>query len=209
MAIIDHPNKNNLSNIDTIIFDSYSTLLTTPELRIRKYLEDYSLQKQKEIFQILEKTNTFEDVLNTIQFKNENKKNEFLSIIKNDLKTIKPYPETIDVLNKLKEKYTILIDSYLLPPYEEPIIKYFNQIVNKIILSFQEEFPKWEDQHYENLKNRLNKSWDKILFIWDNYKKDYILPKSHNFNALHLQRTGKTHQESIEDLNELVTLLNN
>jgi len=209
MAIIDHPNKNNLSNIDTIIFDSYSTLLTTPELRIRKYLEDYSLQKQKEIFQILEKTNTFEDVLNTIQFKNENKKNEFLSIIKNDLKTIKPYPETIDVLNKLKEKYTILIDSYLLPPYEEPIIKYFNQIVNKIILSFQEEFPKWEDQHYENLKNRLNKSWDKILFIWDNYKKDYILPKNHNFNALHLQRTGKTHQESIEDLNELVTLLNN
>jgi len=209
MAIIDHPNKNNLSNIDTIIFDSYSTLLTTPELRIRKYLEDYSLQKQKEIFQILEKTNTFEDVLNTIQFKNENKKNEFLSIIKNDLKTIKPYPETIDVLNKLKEKYTILIDSYLLPPYEEPIIKYFNQIVNKIILSFQEEFPKWEDQHYENLKNRLNKSWDKILFIWDNYKKDYILPKNHNFNALHLQRAGKTHQESIEDLNELVTLLNN
>jgi len=209
MAIIDHPNKNNLSNIDTIIFDSYSTLLTTPELRIRKYLEDYSLQKQKEIFQILEKTNTFEDVLNTIQFKNENKKNEFLSIIKNDLKTIKPYPETINVLNKLKEKYTILIDSYLLPPYEEPIIKYFNQIVNKIILSFQEEFPKWEDQHYENLKNRLNKSWDKILFIWDNYKKDYILPKNHNFNALHLQRTGKTHQESIEDLNELVTLLNN
>jgi FMN phosphatase YigB (HAD superfamily) len=142
MAIIDHPNKNNLSNIDTIIFDSYSTLLTTPELRIRKYLEDYSLQKQKEIFQILEKTNTFEDVLNTIQFKNENKKNEFLSIIKNDLKTIKPYPETINVLNKLKEKYTILIDSYLLPPYEEPIIKYFNQIVNKIILSFLEEFPK-------------------------------------------------------------------
>lgn len=209
MAIIDHPNKNNLSNVDTIIFDSYSTLLTTPELRIRKYLEDYSLQKQKEIFQILEKTNTFEEVLNTIQFKNENKKNEFLSIIKNDLETIKPYPETIDVLNKLKEKYTILIDSYLLPPYEQPIIKYFNQIVNKIILSFQEEFPKWEDQHYENLKNRLNKSWDKILFIWDNYKKDYILPKNHNFNALHLQRTGKTHQESIEDLNELLTLLNN
>lgn len=209
MAIIDHPNKNNLSNVDTIIFDSYSTLLTTPELRIRKYLEDYSLQKQKEIFQILEKTNTFEEVLNTIQFKNENKKNEFLSIIKNDLETIKPYPETINVLNKLKEKYTILIDSYLLPPYEEPIIKYFNQIVNKIILSFLEEFPKWEDQHYENLKNRLNKSWDKILFIWDNYKKDYILPKNHNFNALHLQRTGKTHQESIEDLNELLTLLNN
>ena len=135
------------------------------------------------------------------------KKEQFVANIEKDLRNIKPFDESFSILDYLKDKYTIIVDSNLIPPYDQPIKENFWTIVDDMVLSFQEQFKKWEKEHYKMLKKRFWKEWNEILFVGDNYKNDYEYPKRSWMNALHLQRDGKTHVESVETLEELLNLL--
>ena len=182
----DYVITNELMDVNTIVLDAYGTLLTPSTLRVRKILDDFSVDKQKEIYNLLKKAQDFDDVLEIIPFLSKQKKEQFVANI---------------------DKYTIIIDSNLIPPYDQPIKENFWTIVDDMVLSFQEQFKKWEKEHYKMLKKRFWKEWNEILFVGDNYKNDYEYPKRSWMNALHLQRDGKTHVESVETLEELLNLL--
>jgi FMN phosphatase YigB (HAD superfamily) len=203
----DYVITNELMDVNTIILDAYWTLLTPSTLRIRKALEDFSTDKQQELYNLLKRAQDFEDVLEIIPFHSKQKREQFISNIKKDIDTIKPYDESLSILDYLKDKYIIVIDSNLIPPYDKPINENFWSIVDDTILSFQEQYKKWEKEHYKMLKKRFWKNGNEILFIGDNYKNDYEYPKRSWMNALHLQRDGKTHMESVETLEELLNLL--
>ena len=203
----DYVITNELMDANTVILDAYGTLLTPSILRVRKVLDDFSVDKQKEIYNLLKKAQDFDDVLEIIPFLSKKKKEQFIANIEKDIRNIKPYDETFSILDYLKDKYTIIVDSNLMPPYDQPIQENFWGIVDDMVLSFQEQFKKWEKEHYKMLKKRLWKEWHEILFVGDNYKNDYEYPKRSWMNALHLQRNWKTHVESVENLEELLDLL--
>ena len=203
----DYVITNELMDVNTIILDAYGTLLTPSTLKIRRTLDDFSVEKQKEIYSLLRRAQDFDDVLEIIPFLSRKKKEQFIANIEKDLANIKPYDETFSILDYLKDKYTIIVDSNLMPPYDEPIKNNFWSVVDDTILSFQELFKKWEKEHYKMIKKRFWKEGNEILFVGDNYKNDYEFPKRSWMNALHLQRNGKTHVESVETLEELLNLL--
>ena len=203
----DYVITNELMDVNTIVLDAYGTLLTPSTLRVRKILDDFSVDKQKEIYNLLKKAQDFDDVLEIIPFLSKQKKEQFVANIEKDLRNIKPFDESFSILDYLKDKCTIIVDSNLKTPYDQPIKENFWTIVDDMILSFQEQFKKWEKEHYKMLKKRFWKEWNEILFVGDNYKNDYEYPKRSWMNALHLQRNWKTHVESVENLEELLDLL--
>ena len=117
----DYVITNELMDVNTIILDAYGTLLTPSNLKIRKALEDFSVEKQKEIYSLLRRAQDFDDVLEIIPFLSRQKKEQFIANIEKDLANIKPYDETFSILDYLKDKYTIIVDSNLIPPYDVPI----------------------------------------------------------------------------------------
>ena len=203
----DHVIANELMDVNTIVFDAYWTLLVPSGLKIRDVLKDFSASKQKEIYNLIKSAQDFDSVLDAIPFPSKKKKEAFINTVQKDLEKIVPYDDSFPILSFLKDKYQLIIDSNLIPPYDIPITENFCKVVDWIIFSFQEQYSKWEKKHYDNLKKRLWKTGDEILFVWDSIKNDYEYPKSNKMNALHLQRNGKTHVESIETLEELLTLL--
>ena len=203
----DHIIANELMDVNTIVFDAYWTLLVPSGLKIRDVLKDFSASKQKEIYNLIKSAQDFDSVLDAIPFPSKKKKEAFINTVQKDLEKIVPYDDSFPILSFLKDKYQLIIDSNLIPPYDIPITENFWKVVDEIIFSFQEQYSKWEKNHYDNLKKRLWKTGDEILFVWDSIKNDYEYPKRNKMNALHLQRNGKTHVESIETLEELLTLL--
>jgi len=203
----DHLIANELMDVNTVIFDAYWTLLTPSTLKVRELLKDFSKGKQWEIYELLKKSQDFDEVIEIIPFQSKQKKEEFIGKVKRDVEKILPFDESVSILDFLKDKYQLIIDSNLIPPYDEPIRNNFSMLVDDTILSFQEQYPKWEKKHYELLKKRLGKKGEEILFVGDSIRNDYEFPKRSKMNALHLQRSGKTHIESIETLEELLSLL--
>ena len=203
----DYVITNELMDVNTIVLDAYGTLLTPSTLKVRKVLSDFTIKKQQELYNLLKRAQDFDDVLEIIPFLSKQKKEKFIADIEKDLKHIKPFDETLSILDYLKDKYTIIVDSNLIPPYDQPIKDNFWGIVDDMVLSFQEQYKKWEKEHYKMLKKRYWKGWNEILFVGDNFKNDYEYPKRSWMNALHLQRDWKTHVESVENLEELLELL--
>jgi FMN phosphatase YigB (HAD superfamily) len=121
----DYVITNELMDVNTIVLDAYGTLLTPSTLRVRKILDDFSVDKQKEIYNLLKKTQDFDDVLEIIPFLSKQKKDQFIANIEKDLRNIKPFDESFSILDYLKDKYTIIIDSNLIPPYDQPIKENF------------------------------------------------------------------------------------
>jgi FMN phosphatase YigB (HAD superfamily) len=121
----DYVITNELMDVNTIVLDAYGTLLTPSTLRVRKILDDFSVDKQKEIYNLLKKAQDFDDVLEIIPFLSKQKKEQFVANIEKDLRNIKPFDESFSILDYLKDKYTIIIDSNLIPPYDQPIKENF------------------------------------------------------------------------------------
>lgn len=117
----DYVITNELMDVNTIVLDAYGTLLTPSTLRVRKILDDFSVDKQKEIYNLLKKAQDFNDVLEIIPFLSKQKKEQFVANIEKDLRNIKPFDESFSILDYLKDKYTIIVDSNLIPPYDQPI----------------------------------------------------------------------------------------
>lgn len=201
--------NNRLDQVSHIVFDAYGTLLTPSQLRLKSHLQGLSQPEQAKIYETLRFSQTFDEVISAIPFQNEQKKADFIAQIRQDLEQIRPYEESTQVLSALREKYKLSIDSNLIVPYEEPILEHFHQAVDQIFLSFQLANKKGETQHYEQLLEDLNIAPEQLLFVGDNYEKDYLFPKKSGMNAIHLQRSGTTHQESITNLSELLTMLEN
>jgi FMN phosphatase YigB (HAD superfamily) len=121
----DYVISNEVMDVNTIILDAYGTLLTPSTLKIRQVLNDFSTEKQKELYNLLKRAQDFDDILEIIPFQSKNKKEKFISDITKDLDQIKPYDESFSILDYLKDKYTIIIDSNLMPPYNQPIEENF------------------------------------------------------------------------------------
>ena len=143
----DHIIANELMDVNTIVFDAYWTLLVPSGLKIRDVLKDFSASKQKEIYNLIKSAQDFDSVLDAIPFPSKKKKEAFINTVQKDLEKIVPYDDGFPILSFLKDKYQLIIDSNLIPPYDIPITENFWKVVDGIIFSFQEQYSKWEKKH--------------------------------------------------------------
>ena len=117
----DYVITNELMDVNTIVLDAYGTLLTPSTLKVRKLLSDFTFDKQKELYDLLKRAQDFDDVLEIIPFLSRQKKEQFITNIEKDLENIKPFDESFSILDYLKDRYTVIVDSNLIPPYDQPI----------------------------------------------------------------------------------------
>ena len=117
----DHIIANELMDVNTIVFDAYWTLLVPSGLKIRDVLKDFSASKQKEIYNLIKSAQDFDSVLDAIPFPSKKKKEAFINTVQKDLEKIVPYDDSFPILSFLKDKYQLIIDSNLIPPYDIPI----------------------------------------------------------------------------------------
>jgi len=63
---------------------------------------------------------------------------EFIEKVRDDIAQIQPHPDAIPLLKYLKErKYSLAIDSFLIPLYAGPIKEHFSDYVEKFVFSFE------------------------------------------------------------------------
>ena len=124
------------------------------------------------------------------------------------------YPETIDVLNNIKQLgyKTIVVSNFDSRVYDVcenlGILEHFDDF----IISSEAGFAKPDHQIYNLALKNNNLNAEDCVFIGDNYLNDYVAPVSIGMKALLLNRNNENKKHSVQkisDLNELVALIQN
>lgn len=119
-----------------------------------------------------------------------------------ELGSVEAFPETIEVLKKLRAQgYRIAVLSNLALPYGTPVKQLFGEFVDLFVFSFEVDAAKPDAAVYKHLAESLALPPSEILMVGDSRKNDYDGPLSFGMQALHLNRNGgKTEFPTIVDL---------
>jgi HAD superfamily hydrolase (TIGR01549 family) len=111
--------------------------------------------------------------------------------LQKEIKSIKPFPEAMDVMKILKKHgIKIAVCSNLAQPYAQPIIDIFGDVVDEYVWSFN-TFAKPDIRIYQIVEERLGLLGNDIHMIGDSYINDYMTPKEFmGWSATFLDRTG-------------------
>jgi HAD superfamily hydrolase (TIGR01549 family) len=133
-----------------------------------------------------------------------NKLTEAAAALTKELKAIKPFPESVDVLKTLKRAgYKTCVCSNLAQPYAQPVIDAFGELVDEYVWSFEAGFAKPQEGIYKAVEERLGLSGKDIHMIGDTYDCDYTGPIKFGWSATFLDRKGKSKYYSVSRLNSL------
>ena len=132
-------------------------------------------------------------------------KEDLLEISKN---YVKYYPEVLEVLEKLKGKYELIIISNasreFLDVGARKIRKYFSKV-----FSCPSEFKSVKNPRtYLEICETLKILPEEVAHFGDNFKLDYVYPKSARMNACLVDRNGELGiPDSVKDLKEILSIL--
>jgi FMN phosphatase YigB (HAD superfamily) len=128
-------------------------------------------------------------------------------VIQSCLGKISYYPEVTEVLSYLASEYKLIVASgtplELLHCLLRDIKPYFVRIFSSV-------------SHYRQLKNpdfyigvceEMSVKPSRVIHVGDNWQFDFLYARQAGINALYLDRSGRNHQESLSDLNQLKQLL--
>jgi len=183
-----------------VVFDLFGTLIhvrkkTSP---YRTVLKALPTNKQREFVIALLCGHSFEA---TKQFNLD---------LRTELDSTELFPESISVLQKLRELgcKTGLI-SNLTAPYKEPVYRLgLGGIIDYKVFSCDIGCTKPYRRIYEAMRQKSNIDFGEMLMVGDSLKCDVIGPKSVGMNAILLDRYGTSKEtNSIKTLNEILAIL--
>jgi HAD superfamily hydrolase (TIGR01549 family) len=129
------------------------------------------------------------------------------SMIQGCLDKIGYYPEVTEVLSSLASEYRLIVASgtplELLHCLLRDIKPYFVRIFSSV-------------SHYRQLKNpdfyiriceEMSVKPSRVIHVGDNWQFDFLNARQAGINAVYLDRSGRDHQESLNDLSQLKQLL--
>lgn len=125
-----------------------------------------------------------------------------------ELASIKPYPESIDVLTAVKAHgLKTAVASNLALPYGGPVIELLGVWLDVACFSFDVGAAKPDVAFYTALCQRLDCAPEEVLMVGNTWRSDYAGATAAGLNAAHLNRRGLASQEqqkvAIRDLREL------
>ena len=128
-------------------------------------------------------------------------------VIQSCLDKISYYPEVLEVLPSLADKYKLIIASgtplELLHYLLQDISSYFAYIFSSLSHYHQLKNPEF----YLSICQAMNVEPSQVVHVGDNWQFDFLNSKQVGMHAFYLDRSGKNHQESINDLTQLKHLL--
>lgn len=211
--------------INIVSFDLDGTLITNkfadlvwleglPELYAKEYSIDIKKAKKylkKEYDKIGDNRIEWYDL--SYWFKRLKLKSNWKDLLYKYKDAIRIYPDVSNVLQKLYEKFDLIITSNAKREFidielkETKLKKYFNHIFSST--SDFHEVKKISD-FYLMICNTLEIIPNELIHIGDHKKFDYLIPKKVGIISFHLDRTRSTYGDFIvSDLNEFEEKINN
>ena len=127
-------------------------------------------------------------------------------VIQSCLNKIFYYPEVIDVLSSLGNKYQLVIASgtpvELLDFLLQDIKPYFARVFSSVSHYGQLKNPEF----YLGICKEMGVKPDQVVHVGDNWQYDFLNSRQIGINAFYLDRSGTNHQESLSDLAQLKQL---
>ncbi len=187
-----------LQNKKLICFDLYGTLIHYPHSheQLRDTFKSIWIAPMKKLGKIAQTTDI--DILSANekvkgfkmpQFVVEKLKEHISDNVKNTLL----YPETLQILNKLKEKgYSLALISNLSKEYEEPLRKLIpDWLFDYEALSFKVWATKPKNKIFKHIKREAGVDYPDMVMIWDIKRLDVDWPKKSWIDAIWLNRREK------------------
>lgn len=190
-----------------IVFDLYNTLVFIADKRhcYRKFLEYYDVRSHQNLVTIMTTSHySFEELAESLSLSKKDF-SEYEKMLQAELDSVKLYPETITVLEKLKHKKLSVI-SNLATPYCKPFFDLgLHRFVDDWVFSCEVGVKKPDKHIYQIIQNK----WeiDDILMVGDSLPCDVLGPQKIGFDALLLDRNHRYKQHStISSLLELIDI---
>jgi putative hydrolase of the HAD superfamily len=124
-------------------------------------------------------------------------------VIQSCLCKISYYPEITEVLSSLAAEYELIVASgtplELLHCLLRDIKPYFVRVFSSISHYGQVKNPDF----YLRICEEMGVKPSQVIHVGDNWQFDFLSARQAGLNALHLDRSGKDHQESLSDLTQL------
>jgi 2-haloalkanoic acid dehalogenase type II len=194
--------------IKAIIFDcwdtSFGNVINKPHPfsifaeKIGKNFHDYDFLKTFEKHFMLEKHTKLEtpikDLLKELNVKFSGKLlNELKNILENALKFQKAYPETLDVLHKLKKNYKLAMISNTFYQSFKGLEKKFklNEIFDVILKSYETKILKPDSRLFERAIKKLKVNKNEIIAVGDSLEDDMKPAKRFGIKCVLIDRTNK------------------
>jgi len=185
-----------------VVFDAYGTIVT----RTQKLGVYHGLKKLAGVtgYDVNPLTNpiTFEECAELLGVHLDH--TGLLENLETEVKSIKAFPEVIDVLKILKSRgKKLVVCSNLAQPYAKPITDIFGDLFDHYVWSFEVGHTKPSAEIYEKVEELLGMSGKDIHMIGDTYDCDYEGPRNRGWTATFLDRAGRSKYNSISRLNSL------
>ncbi|GIU69452.1 MAG: hypothetical protein KatS3mg002_0688 [Candidatus Woesearchaeota archaeon] len=122
----------------------------------------------------------------------------------------KPFPETIDVLEKLKGKFVLVLVANI-DCFGKDIITKFNlqKYFNKIYLSCDIGILKTNPEFFKNILNDISLNPEDVLMVGDSIDSDMTPASKLNINTILIDRLNRQdYPNKIRTLNDLTNILN-
>jgi putative hydrolase of the HAD superfamily len=185
-----------MEKIQAVIFDLYGTLLylsksSNPYFSLFKEigLTNEELKKAKRIA-ITQNFDNLSNLLKKLKREPPNNLNLYEQEINKEISSAKLYPETLNVLSKLRnKKLKIGLISNLASPYKKPFFNFrLDNFFDELIFSCDMGLQKPEKRIYQSMIEKLNIAPANMIMTGDKINADFDGPKSVGMNAVHLNR---------------------
>lgn len=134
---------------------------------------------------------------------------DLFEIFRNDAWEI--YPETIDVLTRLKKSgyKIIMVTNFDSRVYD--VLKRLGiyEIADDIVISSEAGYAKPDIEIYRLALKRNNLDPSECIFVGDNYINDYVTPISIGIDAVLLNRNNENDKYKVKHINNLNQLISN
>jgi HAD superfamily hydrolase (TIGR01549 family) len=200
--------------IKAVIFDLYDTLVHAEGVSWKPYvktLKKTGLTNQEIKAHLLtEDYSSLEELFGKYSVGRTDQIEKLKREVESVLETAKFFPETEEVLRKLRrEGYLIGIISNLSSAYKKPFFDLgLDKMVNRHIFSCEAGIKKPDKQIYDRMTALLGIRNENALMIGDSLISDYQGAKNAGLHAFLLDRTNKSEQEEkIQNLQEIFSFL--
>lgn len=196
--------------IEVIVFDLYNTLIRI-DTKSNYYRFLYKEMKKFEnvMYEGFKQSilkNTHESILEQLPEHIHKIALENKSILEHELRQVKLFEETLEVLSDLSQEYQLVLVSNLASPYKEPfydlgLAKYFSYVV----FSCDVGFTKPHQAIFSIVEKNTGVSGNNIMMVGDSKKSDIEGAKSMGWQYLRVNRTiSETH--SAHEINSLLEI---
>lgn len=204
-----------------IAFDLYDTCLefTVPgdQLSYKQLFYNLGIQKYKKDIKeiLLTSQRSIEDIVTDFcpEAKIQTAMKRYKENYNNEMASIQLFPETIDVLSSLKERwYKIAVVSNLSLPYTEAVYRFLPHTFDYEVLSCNVGVSKPDKRIFDCLKNISWHHTDEIVMVGDNMLSDIQGAKNADIDPIRIDRSSiwihyKQDHISISTLQQLLDIL--